>query len=164
MLDVDTGAPVAAGEIGDMVCTCLYKDDVFPIIRFNTHDVTRELTDTAGDLPFRRIEGFLGRSDNMVKLRGINIYPQGIGALIAAEFPDATGEFFCEVRRAGEREEMTAVIEARAGNAGLQEAMEAHLRTRLGVAIGVRLVGPGDTAQTTEIDVRQKPIRLVDAR
>ncbi|MEM1430553.1 MAG: phenylacetate--CoA ligase family protein [Pseudomonadota bacterium] len=165
LLDVDTGAPVAADEMGDMVCTCLFKDDVFPIIRFNTHDVSRELLGTTElDLPFRRIEGFLGRSDNMVKLRGINIYPQGIGALVAASFPDATGEFFCEVSRAGERDEMTAVIECRSAGDGLREAMEAHLRTRLGVGIGVRLVAPGATAETTQIEVRQKPIRLVDAR
>lgn len=86
LLDVDTGAPVPPGQIGDMVCTCLFKDDVFPIVRFNTHDVTQEVQgDNALDLPFRRIAGFKGRSDNMVKLRGINIYPQGIGALIAAD-------------------------------------------------------------------------------
>jgi len=41
ILDVDSGTPVAHGESGDMVCTCLYKKDVFPIIRFNTHDVSK---------------------------------------------------------------------------------------------------------------------------
>ena len=165
LLDVDSGAPVAEGAVGDMVCTCLYKDDVFPIIRFNTHDVTREVRgENTLDLPFRRIAGFLGRSDNMVKLRGINVYPQGIGALIAAEFPQATGEFFCEVRRDADREGMTAVVEAQPQDDAMRQAMEALLRARLGVGIDVRLVAPGETAPVTQIEQRQKPIRLVDAR
>ncbi len=165
LLDVDSAKPVAVGEIGDMVCTCLYKDDVFPIIRFNSHDVSREVTgQNALGLPFRRIEGFLGRSDNMVKLRGINIYPQGIGALLSAAFPGATGEFFCEVRRDGDREEMLAVVECDTQDAEMQSAMEGHLRTRLGVGIAVRIVPPGATAETTQIDSRQKPIRLIDKR
>jgi len=78
ILDVDSGQPVADGHSGDMVVTCLYKDDIYPIIRFNTHDVTRVLTTPSSlGLNLRRIEGFLGRSDNMVKIRGINVFPQG---------------------------------------------------------------------------------------
>ena len=165
LLDVDTGAPAEPGGMGDMVCTCLYKDDVFPIIRFQTHDVSREV---AGDnplgLPFRRLEGFLGRSDNMVKLRGINIYPQGIGALLTAEFAQATGEYVCRVRREDGRDEMTAVVEAVSQDPDLAAAMEAHLRTRLGVGISVALVAPGETAADTGIETRQKPIRLIDDR
>jgi phenylacetate-CoA ligase len=165
LLDVDTGEPVAPGGIGDMVCTCLFKDDVFPIIRFQTHDVTRE---AAGEnplgLPFRRIEGFLGRSDNMVKLRGINIYPQGIGALLSATFPVATGEYVCRVSRAEGRDDMTVVVEVTGRDAGLREAMEEHLRTKLGVGIAVALAAPGETASLTGIETRQKPIRLIDDR
>jgi phenylacetate-CoA ligase len=165
LLDVDTGTPVDPGEIGDMVCTCLFKDDVFPIIRFNTHDVSREV---AGDnplgLPFRRLEGFLGRSDNMVKLRGINVYPTGIGALLAAEFAAVLGEYYCRVETVEGREEMTAVVEVSGRGEGLAEAMAAHLRTRLGVGIAVELCGPGETAEVTGIETRQKPIRLIDAR
>lgn len=165
LLDVDTGAPVEAGGMGDMVVTCLYKDDVFPIIRFNTHDVSRKVGGTnALGLPFRRIAGFLGRSDNMVKLRGINIYPQGIGALISSRFANATGEFYCVVETSGGREEMQVVVECSADDAQTASAMEDHLRERLGVQIGVSLVKPGATAETTGIEVRQKPIRLVDRR
>ena len=164
LLDVDGGGEVAPGELGDMVVTCLYKDDVFPIIRFNTHDVTRILPgENPLGLPFRRMAGFMGRSDNMVKLRGINVYPQGIGALLAGQFDALTGEYVCRVERAGEREEMTVTVEAR-GEAPPVDAMEAALRTRLGVAIAVEVVGPGETAPLTQIESRQKPIRLIDAR
>ena len=165
LLDVDTGEPVEPGGMGDMVCTCLFKDDIFPIIRFQTHDVSREvLGENPLDLPFRRLEGFLGRSDNMVKLRGINIYPQGIGAILGAEFPVATGEYVCRVRRDAGRDEMTVVVEATEHSPGLTEAMEAYLHTRLGVGITVSLVEPGDTAADTGIETRQKPIRLIDDR
>ena len=165
LLDVDTGDPVVPGGIGDIVCTCLFKDDVFPIIRFQTHDVTREAAGANPlGLPFRRIEGFLGRSDNMVKLRGINIYPQGIGALLSAEFPAATGEYVCRVSRAEGRDEMTVVVEVTGRGVGLRETMEEHLRTKLGVGIAVALAAPGETAAITGIETRQKPIRLVDDR
>ena len=165
LLDIDTADPVAEGAIGDMVCTCLFKDDIFPIIRFKTHDVSREVEGTNPlGLPFRRLEGFLGRSDNMVKLRGINIYPQSIGSILTEAFTVATGEFICRVRREDGREEMTAVIEATRQENELKEAMEATLRSRLGVGISVQLVKPGETADLSGIETRQKPVRLIDER
>ncbi|HEX2891976.1 phenylacetate--CoA ligase family protein [Vineibacter terrae] len=162
----DTGALVGPEEPGDMVCTCLFKDDVFPIIRFNTHDVTEEVTgDSPLGLPFRRILGFRGRSDNMVKLRGINVYPTGIGSLLATERPEFTGEYVCEVGRSGSREEMTVRAEVRGDiDDALRQAYEALLRARLGVEIKVVLELPGGLAELTGIETRQKPIRLIDRR
>jgi phenylacetate-CoA ligase len=146
-----------------MVVTCLFKDDIAPCIRFNTHDVTQELTgvnDTG--MIFRRIAGFKGRSDNMVKLRGINIFPHAIGALIENR-PDLTGEYVCRVsRQEAGRDEMLVVIESRGGTDEAQ--LCGLLRQGLGVEIAVALVEPGATAADTQIDVRQKPIRLIDER
>jgi phenylacetate-CoA ligase len=163
LLDVDTGQAVEPGETGDMVVTCLFKDDVAPCIRFNTHDVTHELTganDTG--MVFRRIAGFKGRSDNMVKLRGINIFPHAIGALIENR-ADLTGEYVCRVsRHASGRDEMLVVLESRGGTDEGQ--LCGILRQGLGVEIAVALVEPGATAADTQIDVRQKPIRLIDER
>ena len=165
LLDIDSDLPVGPGAMGDMVCTCLFKDDIFPIIRFRTHDVSREVAGANPlGIPFRRMEGFLGRSDNMVKLRGINVYPQGIGALASAAFDVATGEYVCRVARADGRDTMTVVLEVTERGDGLREAVEAHLRTRLGVEISVELVDPGGTAADTGIETRQKPIRLIDER
>ena len=77
ILDPASQRPAAEDEPGDIVCTCLYKDDAYPIIRFNTRDVSARLAGgNALDLPFARIAGFLGRSDNMVKFKGINFYPK----------------------------------------------------------------------------------------
>lgn len=52
--DVDSGRPVPDGASGDMVVTCLYKDDIYPIVRFNTHDVTQVLTTPSSRLIDRR--------------------------------------------------------------------------------------------------------------
>ncbi|NLR40229.1 phenylacetate--CoA ligase family protein [Novosphingobium sp. ERW19] len=163
LLDVDTGAPVAPGQTGDMVVTCLFKDDISPCIRFNTHDVTEELLGAnQTGMVFKRISGFKGRSDNMVKLRGINIFPHAVGAIIENR-PDLTGEYVCHVvRDASGRDEMLVRLESR----GASEATEiaALLRKGIGIEVGVELVGPGETATETQIDTRQKPIRLIDRR
>lgn len=157
--EVDGGAPVADGQKGDMVVTCLYKDDVAPCIRFNTHDVSAYRTDAnVHGIPFRRIEGFLGRSDNMVKLKGINVFPHAIGALIENR-AELTGEYVCHMREGG----MTVTLEHRDPSAGVAPLV-ALLRQGLGVEVAVVLVAPGGTAAATQIDVRQKPIRLIDER
>ncbi|KPP94904.1 phenylacetate--CoA ligase family protein [Erythrobacter sp. HL-111] len=161
LLDVDTGEPVAPGGTGDMVVTCLYKDDIAPCIRFNTHDVTHEL-DGRGEIVFKRIAGFKGRSDNMVKLRGINVFPHAIGAIIENR-ADLTGEYVCHLRRdASQRDAMTVTLESRGGSDRAELAET--LRRGLGVEVEVELVPPGGTAGATEIDTRQKPLRLIDER
>jgi phenylacetate-CoA ligase len=163
LLDVDTGAPVGAGETGDMVVTCLFKDDIAPCIRFNTHDITHELTGAnQTGMVFKRIAGFKGRSDNMVKLRGINVFPHAIGALIENR-ADLTGEFVCHLTRdAAGRDELLVTLESRGGTE--EGALAGLLRQGLGVEVGVKLVAVGETAAATQIDVRQKPIRLIDLR
>jgi phenylacetate-CoA ligase len=162
LLDIDTCKPVARGETGDMVVTCLYKDDIAPCIRFNTHDISQEM-DGRGEIAFKRIAGFKGRSDNMVKLRGINLFPHAIGALIENR-ADLTGEYVCTVTRdpATQRDDMVVTLESRGGSDAGQLAE--LLRRGLGVEVQVTLCAPGETAPLTQIDVRQKAIRLIDKR
>jgi len=164
ILDPDTGAPA---DNGDMVVTALYKDDVAPVIRFNTHDVSAWRPGTgASGLVFRRIAGFLGRSDNMVKLRGINVFPHAIGSIIGAD-PDLTGEYICRVTRdENGRDNLTVMLEHRGGDMPPAAASRyaGELSARLGVTIDVDLVPPGATADLTQVGSRQKPIRLVDQR
>jgi len=165
--DIDSGQPLPDGGTGDMVSTVLFKDDIYPIVRFNTHDVSALRTDAAPSaLNLRRIEGFLGRSDNMVKLRGINVFPQAIGAMLS-ERREFNGEFICRVRRDGEgRDEMTVTFELSnaSGTEALAEAYQEILRRKTGVAIGVAFARPGDLAELTGIETRQKPQRLIDER
>lgn len=167
LLDPETNEVVGEGERGNQVVTCLYKDDVYPIIRFNTSDVTEFLPlSNSLDLPFRRTRGFLGRSDNMVKLRGINIYPQGIGPILEAEAAYA-GDYICVVERdANGRDEMTVRVEVKDGdrNETVEASMRELLKQKLGLEIKVQLEEEGSLAPLTGIEHRQKPIRLKDER
>jgi phenylacetate-CoA ligase len=166
--DVDTDLPVADGENGNLIVTCLYKDDIYPCIRFNTKDVSAVKTGgSAIDLGFKRIDGFLGRSDNMIKLRGINIYPQGLAPVLEQNNAYA-GEFVCVAERGADgRDELTVRVEVKAGfaaDAGLVDAFEELLKQRFGVQMKVTLDKPGTLAPLTGIETRQKPIRLIDNR
>jgi phenylacetate-CoA ligase len=163
LLDLETGRPVAEGETGDMVVTVLFKDDVYPMIRFNTHDVTAFRTDASPlGLNLRRVRGFLGRSDNMVKLRGINVFPQAIAALLA-EAPGYAGDYVCRVDRdAAGRDRLTVLAEVH--GAPDAAAYRELLRRKLGLDVEVTLHAPRELAALTGIDSRQKPIRLLDER
>jgi phenylacetate-CoA ligase len=166
--DLDTDQPVADGETGNLIVSCIYKDDLYPVIRFNTKDVSRVIPGAGGlGLNFKRIEGFLGRSDNMIKLRGINIYPQGL-APVLEENNAYAGEFLCVATRdADGRDELTVRVEVAAGQeneSGLVSAFEELLKQRFGVGMKVNLEAPGSLAPLTGIETRQKPIRLIDKR
>lgn len=162
LLDPESQEPVANGDVGGLVCTCLYKDDIFPVIRFETHDLTQILPgENALGLPFRRMAGHLGRADNMVKLRGINVYPQGIGALLSSQFAETNGEYVCLVSETGGRTELTVQVEVSSAGEGLGSAMTDLLKERLGLQIDVVTVSPGETAALTQLEARQKPLRLV---
>jgi phenylacetate-CoA ligase len=164
--DVETGQAVTEGQVGDMIVTCLFIDDLFPIIRFNTHDVTRVLPGSSAlKLPFRRIAGFLGRSDSMVKIKGINVYPQAIGNILS-EMDDFAGEYLC-VRSsgAGGSEVFTVRIETRAsGDVARASAYRELLKKRLGVEVTVALSEPRSLSVLTGVETRQKPVRLLDER
>ncbi|KRG79579.1 coenzyme F390 synthetase [Stenotrophomonas ginsengisoli] len=167
ILGVDDGQIVADGDVGDMVVTCLYKDDIYPIIRFNTHDVTRVLTTPSSlGMNLRRIEGFLGRSDNMVKIRGINVFPQAM-APILEEHAAFAGEFICMASRDETgRDELAVHVETSAAldDAQVNAAFCSLLKQKLGVEMSVVLCAPGSLAPLTGIEVRQKPVRLIDKR
>lgn len=165
IVDTETGAAVAHGEPGNQCVTCLFKDTVYPIIRFNTQDVSAFNTEPAlNDWNVRRTQGFLGRSDNMVKLRGINVYPTSVGAHLSV-FAECNGEYICRLKTEDGKDELAIDVEwGSAMGETSQQAVSEHLREALGIRVKVNLVKPGDTAAATGIAVRQKPIRLIDER
>ncbi|MFZ9478448.1 MAG: phenylacetate--CoA ligase family protein [Steroidobacteraceae bacterium] len=169
LVDEQTGAVINDDRPGDMVVTSLYRDDVYPLIRFNTHDLSAwKSGSSAIDYQLRRTVGVLGRSDNMVKLRGINVYPLALAAILN-EHPAFAGEYICRaVRDANGRDELTVIIEVRhtadPHSMELVTAFAALLTRRVGVEIRAELVAAGGTASLTQIDSRQKPIRLIDER
>ncbi|MCP5153086.1 MAG: AMP-binding protein [Ectothiorhodospiraceae bacterium] len=165
VVDPDSGRPLPDGETGNLCVTVLFKDGIYPIVRFDTKDLSRVLPGRAEPVPaFRRIAGFLGRSDNMVKLRGVNVYPTAVAGWLRDLAP-ATGEYICRVERVDGVDRMTVEVEWQgARDARTAAAVAAHLRARAGVELVIELVAPGATAARTGVERRQKPVRLVDAR
>lgn len=160
----ESGQQVQDGETGNMVITSLCKTDVAPLVRFNTHDLTRILPDLGADgLAFRRIAGLLGRSDNMVKLKGINVYPSAIGGMLI-EVPGFTGEYVCRLQSEGHSERLTVVVEVSDPGSVTPDSVRDVLVGRLGVGVEVEVVPAGETASVTGLHERQKPQRLVDYR
>jgi phenylacetate-CoA ligase len=110
------------------------------------------------------MDGFLGRSDNMVKLRGINVFPQAVGPILA-EVAEFAGEYVCRVVRDDKgRDDMIVVAEVSRADESTEVRLREVLKRRLGIEVSVELAKPGATAPLTQVDVRQKPIRLIDAR
>ena len=168
ILDPDRLTPLEDGARGNICVTVLFKNTIYPVIRFNTNDVSAILPGRGGiGINFRRLAGFQGRSDNMVKLRGINVYPTSIGGILN-EIAGLNGEYVCRLVRQADREELIVVAEAGTAEAGdlaaLTQRVRAVLRQRLGVAVLVELTLPGGTGQLSQVEARQKPIRLIDER
>mgnify|MGYP001266894074 FL=1 len=168
IIDSDSLEPVDDGVSGNICDTVLFKDTVYPIVRFDTKDVSTIIPGNSElAYPFRRLAGFQGRSDNMVKLRGINVYPTGIGVILR-EISQLNGEYFCRVRKDNTGKDiMSVVCETKVPlteNADTKKLIETILRQKLGVGVEVILVEAGGTADSTQINARQKPIRLLDER
>jgi phenylacetate-CoA ligase len=171
VVDVETNAPVAAGEAGNLVVTVLHRH-LPPLIRFNVRDLVRiASTDTcACGSSFRRMSKLLGRSDDMVKLRGVNIYPMGCLSAVKSD-TRTTGEWLCVVDRLDQdgviREEMTVRIEHLRGAGNLDELaakLSRRLQADLGVKVGVELVEEGSLADLANLGREGKPKRLLDRR
>ncbi len=172
VLDVDTGLPVKHGVRGNLVATVFFRN-MPPIIRYNLRDLGRMATASqcACGSHFRRMDHFLGRSDAMVKLRGVNIYPMACLPIVRSD-ARTTGEWICIVDRidtAGvPRDEMEVRIEVRkdaASREGLRELLEQRLKDDLGLAVRVGLVEEGSLAELANTNGREgKPRRLIDHR
>jgi len=169
LIDTASGRAVAGEEPGDMVVTSLYRDDIYPLIRFNTHDLSAwKSGSSALGFNLRRTVGVLGRSDNMVKLRGINVYPMALAGILH-EREEFAGEYICRAGRdSSGRDYLRVIIETRGDDASrndmLLRAFAELLTRRVGVELEVELVATGGTAALTQIESRQKPIRLLDER
>lgn len=170
ILDTESGQRAPQGQVGNLVATVLYRK-VFPIIRYNLRDLGRMVSTEKCDCgsSFRRMDHFLGRSDNMVRMRGVNIYPM---ACLPAVRSDArtTGEWVCEayetVVDGRTREELAVHVEVKndAGVlGGLKEKLEARLKNDLGLSVEVRLVEQGKLDSAASLG-EGKAKRLIERR
>jgi phenylacetate-CoA ligase len=107
----ETGEPVADGEMGELVFTSLSKE-ALPIIRYRTRDLTRLLPGTARTM--RRMEKITGRSDDMMIVRGVNVFPSQIEELILKQTA-LSAHYLCILRKDGPMDSLTVAVETRSG-------------------------------------------------
>jgi len=145
VVDPETGTVLPEGERGELVFTSLTKE-AMPVIRYRTRDLTRLLPGTARTM--RRIEKITGRSDDMIILRGVNLFPSRIEELIL-RVPGLSPHFQLVLTRPGRLDELTVHVEARADAADLDSRMEngerlaALVKDAAGVTVGVDVLEPG---------------------
>jgi phenylacetate-CoA ligase len=111
IIDPDTGRVLPDGEFGELVLTSLSKE-ALPIIRYRTRDLTRLLPGTARTM--RRMEKITGRSDDMMIVRGVNVFPTQIEELILKR-ADLAAHYQCILRKDGPLDALTVAVEVRAG-------------------------------------------------
>ena len=134
IVDPDTGAPLPDGEWGELVFTSLSKE-ALPIIRYRTGDLSR-LTAPVGDLPMRRMDRITGRSDDMLIIRGVNIFPRQIEELIVSE-PRLSAHYRIDVTREGAMDVLSITCEAATDDAALQDRARAQISHRLKSTYGL---------------------------
>ncbi|MEL6679063.1 MAG: phenylacetate--CoA ligase PaaK [Pseudomonadota bacterium] len=157
VIDPETGQPVADGELGELVFTSLTKE-AFPIIRYRTRDLTRLLPGTARSM--RRMEKVTGRSDDMIILRGVNVFPTQIEEQLLA-VPALAPHFQIELSRADRLDEMTIRVEpARESDVGTAaEQLRGRIKDVIGVSVHVEVGTPGSVVRS-----QGKAVRVVDLR
>jgi phenylacetate-CoA ligase len=160
IIDPITEEVLPDGAEGELVFTSLTKQ-ALPILRYRTRDLTRLLPGTARTM--RRIEKITGRTDDMIILRGVNLFPSQIEELILGA-PQLSPHFQCVLHRSGSMDSMTVVVERRE-SAPLAAATEAGVllkrlvKNSIGVNVGVNVVDP-DTVERSVGKMR----RIVDNR
>jgi phenylacetate-CoA ligase len=160
VIDPATGEVLPEGERGELVFTSLTKE-ALPIIRYRTRDLTRLMPPTARSM--RRIEKITGRSDDMMIIRGVNVFPTQIEELMLRDAALAP-HYQIEISRPRSLDEMTVLVERvpAAGSADGDAAGQrlAHLiKNLIGVSADVKVLAPGGVERSLG-----KAKRIVDKR
>ncbi|WP_332689057.1 phenylacetate--CoA ligase PaaK [Bosea sp. (in: a-proteobacteria)] len=162
VIDPETGAVLPDGELGELVFTSLSKE-AFPIIRYRTRDLTRLLPGTARP-GMRRMEKVTGRCDDMMILRGVNVFPTQIEeALLGTDW--CAGHFLIELTREGRMDEMTVLAEAREGfwdGDGMTvqaQRLVTRIKDTIGITTRVAIQPPGTLERSAG-----KAKRVIDKR
>jgi len=161
IVDPETGAVLPDGEVGELVFTTLTKE-ALPIVRYRTRDLTRLLPGTARAM--RRIEKITGRSDDMMIIRGVNVFPTQVEEQLM-KCRGLAPHFQIELTRDGRLDRMTVLVEA-AGDGADAAAREAsarelahHIKSVVGVTAAVEVKDPGGVERSAG-----KARRVVDKR
>ena len=131
VVDPASGAPLPDGEKGELVITSLTKE-ALPVIRYRTRDLTRLLPGTARTM--RRMEKITGRSDDMLIIRGVNVFPSQIEELILKQ-PGLSPHYLLELSKDGPLDHLTVLVEGRGG-----EALRHAIKSYVGISVDVKEV------------------------
>ena len=160
IVDPETGAPVADGEPGELVFTTLTKE-AMPVVRYRTRDLTRLMPGTASVM--RRMAKITGRSDDMLIVRGVNLFPSQVEEQILRD-PALSGHYVIEVSRSGALDDLLVRVEARGAlDAEGARRAAAELARRLkgmcGLSAAIDVAGPGTIERSLG-----KAKRVIDRR
>jgi len=163
IVDPQTGAVVAEGERGELVFTSLTKE-ALPMIRYRTRDLTRLLPPSARSM--RRMEKITGRSDDMLIIRGVNVFPTQVEDLILKQ-PELAPHYLLEITRPGSLDEMTVHVEmcvdlaqsSQESRHAAAKSLEQNIKGYIGVSTTVMLTLPGGIERSVG-----KAKRVIDKR
>ena len=164
IIDPKTGEVLPDGELGELVITTLEKEGA-PLIRYRTHDLTRIIPDTEPcpcGRSYPRIDVILGRTDDMVKVKGVNIYPGQIDDVLK-ELPNASSEYKVEIDHENGKDRISVFVEtALSGEeekAAFEKEMKNLFKTRINVTILPKAVAIGELPRS-----EKKSTRIFDYR
>ena len=162
IIDPDTGEPVPDGQEGELVFTSLTKE-ALPIIRYRTRDLTRLLPGTARTM--RRMQKITGRSDDMMIIRGVNVFPTQIEELLLKR-PELSPHYQCVLTREGPMDNLKVAVECAPGvdPEGIQaraaaKLLQHEIKIYVGSSVEVELKGEGGIERSVG-----KAKRVVDLR
>jgi len=163
VIDSETGERLPMGETGELVITTLTKQ-ALPMIRYRTRDIT-SLTDEpcACGRTHVRIRRVTGRNDDMLIIRGVNLYPSQVEANLVG-FSGIAPYYQLVLRREGALDHLTVEVEAapetaESGYAGLAGAIRHHLKSMIGVTCAVEIKRPGEVPRSQGKAVRVRDLR-----
>ena len=160
VVDPKTGKNVPDGEIGELVITTLRKQGA-PLIRYRTHDLTRVIPgDCPCGCPFPRIDTILGRTDDMVKVKGVNIFPSQIEELLTG-IDGASSEYQFMLDHVNGKDICTLFVEANEGanRYELEIEIQDAFKSRIGISVNVKPVSLGELPRS-----EKKSTRVFDNR
>lgn len=161
IIDPKTGEVLPDGEVGELVITTLRKEGA-PLIRYRTHDLTRIIP---GDCPcgsrFPRIDIITGRTDDMIKVKGVNLFPAQFEELLT-KFPDASSEYQVMIDHMEGKDILTLFFETKVDidkRSALEKDIAKEFKDMVNVTISPKAVGLGDLPRS-----EKKTPRIFDNR
>ena len=163
IIDPATGKVLPDGEYGELVFTSLTKE-AMPVIRYRTRDLTRLLPGTAR--PMRRIDKITGRSDDMIIIRGVNVFPSQIEEL-ALPMPQLAPHYQIDITRQGNMDSLALNVELTPAFAHLGQddrmtiakELSNKIKTFIGVSCAINIADPGQIARSEGKAVRVRDLR-----